>query len=288
MSSTYQYMFIGFVSLAILVCLRYGYIAATEGTGPKKARALLIANCAFASLAIGGPLCRMGYESQLPVFEFTGVIESVHIENSSPRSFSAELSILTTAGGTINIHVSDRNRGWAVGQRLRVRYLGDKGELVEAKFFDTLDNEVGAARRTSPFFGGLSIVFGVFVALAAWLRYKRDPVSEFEGSDGGDGGRLFEFNQEDIAEEEQMQAHLVLHESRVRRRKWAMIATVAFLASCAAVWPFLEGNPLHRYWDTLGIFFLFISMILLIPFAVSLALGINALVFGRGSKRLSR
>ena len=71
-----------------------------------------------------------------------------------------------------------------------------------------------------------------------------------------------------------------------RNKKWAIVATTAFLSSCAAVWPFLAGSPLHRYWDTLGIFFLFVTMVLIIPFAISFGWAISFLLCTRDGKKI--
>jgi len=96
-------------------------------------------------------------------FRVDGVVESVHVENSSSKHFSAELSILTSSGGSITIHVSDRSRGWIRGQHLRVRYYGDTGELIHALFFDANGNEEGVANRTSSMTRALSVVLGLFL-----------------------------------------------------------------------------------------------------------------------------
>jgi hypothetical protein len=286
MLSIYRYLLAAFICAAVLLILRYGYIAATESTGPKKARATLIATLAFASFFVVLPLWWMGYESQLPVFEFEGVVESVHIERSSSKNFSAELSIVTSAGGTVTVHVSDRSRGWIAGQHLRVRYYGDTGELIHATFFDGSGKEEGVANRTSSFFRAWWMVLGVFLIGGAWIRYKRDPEAEFDRAEDQTGSRLYDLDQERLTEDEQKQIEAHVHKVLARRKKWATIATVAFVVSCAAVWPFLAGNPLHRYWDTLGVFFLFVAMVLLVPFALSLGWALNAWIFARDVKRI--
>ena len=279
-------MLVAFVCAAALLALRYGYSAATESTGPKKARATLMATLAFASFFVVLPLWWMGYESQLPVFEFRGVVESVHIESSSSKHFSAYLSVLTSAGGTVTVHVSDRNKGWIAGQHLDVRYYGDTGEVIHATFFDASGKQEGSASRTASFFRMWWMVLGVFMIAGAWRRYKRDPKAEFDGVEDRSGSRSYDLDQESLTKEEEAQIETDIKRSRARQKKWATIATVAFAASCAAVGPFLAGNPLHRYWDTLGLFFLFVAMVLLLPFAVSLGWALNAWFFARDAKRI--
>ena len=136
----------------------------------------------------------------------------------------------------------------------------------------------------------LSVVFGVFLIGGAWFRYKRDPEAEIESDSDSDQtmGRLYDFDQQQLTEEEQKQIRARTDKVLARQKKWAMVATGAFIASCAAVWPILAGNPLHRYWDTLGIFFLFVAMVLLVPFAISLGLAISFFFYTRNTKRIDR
>jgi len=286
MLSIYRYLLVAFVCAASVLILRYGYVASTESTGSKKARAILVATLAFASFFVVLPLWWIGYESQLPVFEFDGVVESVHVENSSSKHFSAELSILTSSGGSITIHVSDRSRGWIRGQHLRVRYYGDTGELIHALFFDANGNEEGVANRTSSMTRALSVVLGLFLIGGALFRYKRDPEAEIESDGDQTMGPLYDFDQPQLNQEGQKQIQAHTDKVMARQKKWATIATGSFIASCAAVWPFLAGYPLHRYWDTLGIFFLFVAMVLLVPFAISLGWGISFFFYARGAKKI--
>jgi hypothetical protein len=235
------------------------------------------------------PLWWTGYEFQLPIFEFTGVIESIHIERSSSKSFSAELSILTASAGTITIHVSDRSKGWRVGQHLQVRYYGDTGELIRATFFDMTGKEEGVARRGSWLSRAWSLLIGIFLIWGAWARYRRDPSGEVENEDelsSGVGDRQFSLDQQQSTKEELDQIKTEAEQLLAKQRKWAIIASGAFIASCASVWPFLAGNPLHRHWDTLGTFFLFVAMVLLFPFAISVGWAISAWFYARNVKRI--
>lgn len=284
MLSIYRYSLFLLVGAAILLILRYGYLAATESVGPKKARATLVATLAFASLFVVLPLWWTGYEAQLPVFEFDGIVESVHIQSNSSKHYSAWLSIVTSSGGTISVHAPGRSIGWSTGQHLRVRYYGDTGELIQATFLDQYDKEEGNFRSASWMARAWSILIGAFLMWAAWVRYKRDPDAEIETHPDEFDSRIYGFDEEPVTQED---LHLIqAHANRVqiRYKKWALISTGAFLASCGLVWPFLAGNPLHRYWDTMGIFFLFLAQILLLPFAVSLGWAVNAWIFARKVK----
>jgi hypothetical protein len=64
-------------------------------------------------------------------------------------------------------------------------------------------------------------------------------------------------------------------------RKRAIYATAAFLLSCAAVSLFLEGHPLHIYWEAFGKYLVLVSMVLLIPFVICVGVAINSWFFLR-------
>jgi hypothetical protein len=60
---------------------------------------------------------------------------------------------------------------------------------------------------------------------------------------------------------------LLQQKCRLRERMWrkrAINSIVAFLLSCASLYPFLEGHFLHAYWDILGKYLDFLSMTLLL------------------------
>jgi len=174
----YRYLLVAFASAAVLLILRYGYVAATEIAGAKKARATLVATLGFASFFVVLPLLWLGYEAQLPVFEFDGVIESVRVETSSNKHYSAWLSILTSLGGTITVHVSGRSEGWSSGQHLKVRYYGYTAEMIQATFFDASGKEQGQFHGTSWMLSVSSIVIGAYLIWAACVQYKRAPMKE--------------------------------------------------------------------------------------------------------------
>ena len=70
------------------------------------------------------------------------------------------------------------------------------------------------------------------------------------------------------------------------RSKWAIYATVAFFLSCVSLVPFLAGFPLHAYWESLGKFFLLLSMTLLLPFVAFIGRAINAWLFVRDMEKI--
>jgi hypothetical protein len=173
---------IGYILVAALLLLRYGYLAATESTGSRKGRATLIATLVFASFFLVLPLLSTIHESQLQVFDFNGVIASIRVLDSSTKYYSAQLSILTSQGGNITVHVSDRSYAWRVGQRLRVRYFGDTGELIRATVIDSSGKEEGIVNRTAGFSRIWFVLIGLFFVGGAWVRFRRDPSGAIENA----------------------------------------------------------------------------------------------------------
>ena len=92
------------------------------------------------------------------------------------------------------------------------------------------------------------------------------------------------------------QPHLQNHElTRARqfseriyrtRLRQAIYGTIIFLSSCTAVSLFLKGSLLPSYWDTLGKYFLLLTMGLLTPFVICVGRAFNAWLFVREMKKL--
>jgi hypothetical protein len=162
-------------TLAILVVIRYGFIAATESDSPRKGRARLIATLAFGSWFCISALSMIIYNASLPVFEFGGEIESVQIIHSDSRHYSAFLRIHTLAGGNITIHYSGRNEYFRKGEHLKVRYQGDTGELLKATFLAPDGRQEGVFNGTSTWQPYLVLLPGLFAIWAGFKKFHRDP-----------------------------------------------------------------------------------------------------------------
>lgn len=65
----------------------------------------------------------------------------------------------------------------------------------------------------------------------------------------------------------------------------ALYSTVAFILSCAAVYPFLYGHSLHAHWESFGKYLIFLSMALFIPFVISMGIAINSWISLRNVRR---
>lgn len=68
-------------------------------------------------------------------------------------------------------------------------------------------------------------------------------------------------------------------------RRRALYSTGAFFLSCASVSIFLEGHPLHIYWESFGKYLVLLSMALLVPFVICVGAAINSWFFLRALKK---
>jgi len=51
-------------------------------------------------------------------------------------------------------------------------------------------------------------------------------------------------------------------------RRRSIYSAVAFLLSCAGVYPFLKGHPLHGHWESFGKYLVLVSMFTLVVFVM--------------------
>jgi hypothetical protein len=245
---------------------------------------------AFTTCLVVLPLIWTSYETHLPVFDFEGVVTSVQVQSSSSKHYSAQLSILTTLGGNVAVHVSDRSDAWRVGQHLRVRYYGDTGELIRATVFDSTGKEEKTINRTAGFSRAWSVLMGLVLTSLAWVRYRRAPNGEFESNDASNANSQdssYDVDEQTPTCELLDRLRIDAEQMLVKQKGRALMASGAFIASCLLVWPFLAGNSLHRYWDSVGKYLVLLSMVLLIPFAACVGLAINGWFYCRSVKRMT-
>jgi hypothetical protein len=165
--------FVVYTATALLVAIRYGYIAATESDGARKNNAGLIASLLFSSWLCLASLLWFSYDQSLPVFELQGTIGSVQILNSYNRHYSAYVQIHTTEGGDIKVHYSDRSSLMNVGEKIKVRYRGDTGELINATFYTPDGKKVGVLNGTRTFQQAGMFLAGAFCVWASFKKYRR-------------------------------------------------------------------------------------------------------------------
>jgi hypothetical protein len=79
-------------------------------------------------------------------------------------------------------------------------------------------------------------------------------------------------NDEPLSEDELIAVRQNAKERFAIWRKRSLSSTAAFLLSCMLVYLFLEGSPLHAYWDSAGQYLLLLSMALLLVFVYCTAL----------------
>jgi Na+/melibiose symporter-like transporter len=75
------------------------------------------------------------------------------------------------------------------------------------------------------------------------------------------------YDTDDVLSAEEIEA--VKQNARQRLSLWrsrGVYSTVALLLSCVLVYLFLEGSPLHAYWESFGKYLVLLSMALLLAF----------------------
>ena len=168
---------------ALLVAVRYGFVAATEGDSPRKGNArfaaTLLVGLAFCMVA----LSQIIYNSSLPVFELHGIIDSVQVIHGDSRHFSAYLQVHTDSGGDITVHASDRSSYLRAGERVKGRYQGDSGELLKALFFTPDGKQEAILNGTSTLAPYGFILIGLLFIWAGFRKFHRDPEGTGESSD---------------------------------------------------------------------------------------------------------
>jgi hypothetical protein len=133
-----------------------------------------------------------------------------------------------------------------------------------------------------------SIALGVFLVVIAWMRYKRDPLAEFDFGSDQTGNRVFDFDEEPLDQKELELIRDDAEERLAKHRKWMLFSFAAFFASCVLVWPFLAGNPLHRYWDSFGVFLLSVVLFLFIFCGAALIWAMNSWSYARAMRTFYR
>jgi hypothetical protein len=100
--------------------------------------------------------------------------------------------------------------------------------------------------------------------------------------------KTFDFDGKPLSPEEIQEVRDFAGNLLRKQKKRAWIASVSFLGSCLAVSPFLAGNPLHNYWETIGKYILLLCMVLLIPFVVCVGWAWSAWVYVRDVGKLGK
>jgi hypothetical protein len=59
-------------------------------------------------------------------------------------------------------------------------------------------------------------------------------------------------------------------------RRRSLYSTAALVLTCAFIYPFLAGHPLHGYWESFGKYLIFVAMAFLIVFVLCTGLFYSA------------
>jgi hypothetical protein len=71
-----------------------------------------------------------------------------------------------------------------------------------------------------------------------------------------------------LSEQEMLEVREYAKERIGLWRRRSIYSTVALLLSCASVYPFSEGHPLHQYWESFGKYLVPLSMAMLVVFVL--------------------
>jgi hypothetical protein len=91
-----------------------------------------------------------------------------------------------------------------------------------------------------------------------WVAHERMGFETALASNMADTVQALKKIDIDSEEAAEFEAHVSARHPRLLMR--AIWATAIFAATILAVIPFLEGNPLHRYWDSGGRYLLLVAM----------------------------
>jgi hypothetical protein len=97
---------------------------------------------------------------------------------------------------------------------------------------------------------------------------------------------IYNLDEPPLTEDERKAIRQADAESMRVWKKRALYCTTAFLLSCASVYPFLFGHPLHAYWEHFGKYLVLMSMALLIPFVGSVGTAVNWWIYLRRAKKI--
>lgn len=136
---------------------------------------MLIASLLFCSWFCLAPALTFLYDTSLPKFQFKGRITAVHVRNSTEDHYSAYIRIHTDSGGEIRIHSSDQSVYLRLGERVKVRYRGDTGDLIIAYFYAPDGKQEGVLQGTSNLGRILLLLIGLSCIWASIRKYRRDP-----------------------------------------------------------------------------------------------------------------
>ncbi len=272
MHFAYQRLFLIETVVAVLLVARYGFLAATESYGPRKGKAYLIASLAVSLWLCFSSLLISLSDASLPMFEFEGTITSFHVRDSDSRRYKADVQIHTTQGGDISIHTSDFSPSMKHGQHIKVRYRGETGELIQAKFYESNGKQEDVLNTTSSFSRIFVILLGLFLVWASFRKFRRDPKCTEESASAdpslmGTSDEKSILGLDDSPTRDEIVA--LKEDARAQFESWrtrSACSLAALLVCGGAVVLFSKQGPYHSYWESFGGVFLFLALTFLLVF----------------------
>jgi hypothetical protein len=159
---------------ALLVCIGFGYVAATAADGPRKGKARLVASLTFSSLVFLAPALKFAYDRSLPVLQFSGVIHSIRVLDGG-RHPSADLQIANSAGSIVTVRASDSSPFFRSGEHVTVHYRDMTRHLIRAEFFTADGHQEGTFHDSFSASEVIVTICGAFCIYASIRKYRRDP-----------------------------------------------------------------------------------------------------------------
>ncbi|MDR3792423.1 MAG: hypothetical protein P4L03_03490 [Terracidiphilus sp.] len=247
--------------MAATLALRFGFIAATESDHPQKGRARL-----FAVLTIGiwlcvAPVLVLLMNATLQTFQFEGVVSCVCVIHSGSMHYQASIVVQTTLGGSVTANTNNSFHGLVQGDRVRIRYQADTGELLQAAVLAPDGSVMHSFQRSRGAVWGM-IALGLFFVWGSIRRYRRDPEGQIECTDSLPTSLLADDGAAPSPEEITAWKQEIGTRLRTAKKR-ALAAIAASVLGCASVSLFLSGGMLHRWWDSVGTVVLWITYVLL-------------------------
>ena len=114
------------------------------------------------------------YEANLPVLEADGHIERVQIHPAN-KNVRSDLLIRTSSGGFIAIHAAGGSPYFRVGEHVKLRYLGEAGEILKVLFFSVDGKQEGVFNSTVAWPPYLFLLVGLAIVALGFRKYRQDP-----------------------------------------------------------------------------------------------------------------
>ncbi len=161
---------------AVLFCVGVGYAIASARLSismQKGAYRLRASLCVGAAILLSA-VATLLYEAHLPTYEVLGTIESaqVHAEGKGHRTF---LRVRVGSRAAVAVNADGISPYFHPGQVADVRYQGESGQVLHARFLSPSGTQEGVFNGTDTWPPYWWMLGGVLVIVAGFRKNKRDP-----------------------------------------------------------------------------------------------------------------